>query len=58
MQCWIRISGLAQEHWRPKLLFAIANSIGTPICLDDTASKSLLTDLLVTFAQILVDMDL
>jgi hypothetical protein len=29
-QVWIRIHGLSQEYWRPKILFAIASSVGTP----------------------------
>src|SRR4051812_43341218 len=30
-QVWVRIHGLAQEYWRPKILFTIASSIGIPI---------------------------
>ena len=28
-QVSLRIYGLSQEYWRPKILFAIANSVGT-----------------------------
>jgi hypothetical protein len=28
-QVWVRIYGLAQEYWRPKILFAIASGVGT-----------------------------
>jgi len=31
-QVWLRIYDLSQEYWRPKILFAIAGSVGTPIC--------------------------
>ncbi|XP_045831198.1 uncharacterized protein LOC123922531 [Trifolium pratense] len=33
-QCWVRFLSLPQEYWRPKILFAIANSLGTPVSLD------------------------
>ncbi|MCI15936.1 pectin acetylesterase, partial [Trifolium medium] len=33
-QVWVRLYGLSQEYWRPKILFAIVSSIGTPICTD------------------------
>jgi hypothetical protein len=28
-QVWVRIYGLPQEYWRPKIFFAIASSAGT-----------------------------
>jgi len=31
---WLRIYGLSQGYWRPKILFAIASYVGTPICTD------------------------
>lgn len=31
VQCWIRIHDLPQEYWRPKILFAIARGIDTPL---------------------------
>jgi hypothetical protein len=52
-QVWVRIYGLSQEYWRPKILFAIVSSIGTPICTDAIASKSMFER---TFGQ--VDLDL
>jgi hypothetical protein len=39
-QVWVKIHGLSQEYWRPKILFAIVSSVGTPICLDVETSKS------------------
>lgn len=54
MQCWIHITGLLQEYWRPRILFAIARGIGIPLSLDDaTINKSL-----GHFARVLVDLDL
>lgn len=40
VQCWIRILGLPQEYWRPKILFAIATrGIDTPLSLDDATGN-------------------
>lgn len=44
-QVWIRILGLSQEYWRPKILFAIASGVGTPICTDNITGKSMLESL-------------
>lgn len=53
-QCWIRILGLPQEYWRPKILYSIARGIGVPLSLDDaTKNKSL-----GHFARVLVDVDI
>jgi hypothetical protein len=57
-QVWIRIHGLSQEYWRPKILFAIANSVGTPICTDSASTKPLVDRTFGHFARVLVDMDL
>lgn len=32
VQVWLRIYNLPQEYWQSKILFSIANSVGTPIC--------------------------
>ncbi|KAL2327418.1 hypothetical protein Fmac_020845 [Flemingia macrophylla] len=54
VQCWIRIYGLPQEYWRPRILFSIAKGVGAPLALDRiTAAREL-----GYFARILVDMDL
>ncbi|XP_058761000.1 uncharacterized protein LOC131634361 [Vicia villosa] len=37
---WVRFNGLAQEYWRPMILFAIASCIGTPICIDSASVKA------------------
>lgn len=58
VQCWIRISGLAQEYWRHKIIFAIASSIGSPICLDVTTSKCTFERNFGHYARVLVDIDL
>ncbi|MCI06020.1 pectin acetylesterase, partial [Trifolium medium] len=41
-QVWIRIYGLSQEYWRPKILFTIASGLGTPICTDSYTNKPML----------------
>lgn len=53
-QCWVRILGLPQEYWRPKIIFAIARGIGVPLSLDDATSNRVLGH----FARVLVDVDL
>lgn len=53
-QCWVRISGLPQEYWSPKIFFAIAAGVGTPITLDEATSKRTFRH----FGRVLVDLDL
>ena len=57
-QVWLKIYGLAQEYWGPKILFAIANSVGTPICTDAATSKPMFERTFGQYARVLVDMDL
>lgn len=57
-QVWVRLYGLSQEYWRPNIIFAIASSIGTPICLDSVTAKPMLERTFGQFARVLVDMDL
>jgi hypothetical protein len=57
-QVWVRLFGLAQEYWRPKILFAIASSVGTPICTDALAAKPMFDRTFGHFARVLVDMDI
>jgi len=57
-QVWVRIYGLSQEYWRPKILFAIASSVGTPICTDHATNKPIFEREFGHFARVLVDMDL
>lgn len=57
-QVWVRIYGLSQEYWRPKILFAIASSVGTPLCTDAVTSKPAIDRTFGHFARVLVDMDL
>lgn len=57
-QVWVRIYGLSQEYWRPKILFAIASSVGTPLCTDAVTSKPAMDRTFGHFARVLVDMDL
>lgn len=54
VQCWVRLYDLPQEFWTPKILFEIANAIGTPITLDEaTRTRSL-----GHFARILMEVDM
>lgn len=57
VQVWLRIHGLAQEYWRKKIIFAIASSVGTPICVDSVTSKPALERTFGHFARVLVDLD-
>lgn len=56
-QVWLRIYGLSQEYWRPKIIFVIANSVGTPICTDIATSKPMMGRTFGHFVRVLVDMD-
>jgi len=53
----LRIHGLPQEYWRHKIFFAIANSVGTPICSDVASYKPMVDRSFGQFARVLVDMD-
>ena len=55
---WLRIYGLYQEYWRPKILFAIASSVGFPICTDEATTKLRFDRTFGQFARVLDDMDL
>ncbi|XP_058755853.1 uncharacterized protein LOC131629071 [Vicia villosa] len=57
-QVWIRIHGLSQEYWRPRILFTIASSIGTPICIDSASTKSVFDRPFGHYVRVLVDLDL
>ncbi|XP_058771932.1 uncharacterized protein LOC131645406 [Vicia villosa] len=57
-QVWVRFFGLPQEYWRPRILFVIASSIGTPICIDSAASKSKFDRTFRQYVRVLVDMDI
>ncbi|XP_058776274.1 uncharacterized protein LOC131650588 [Vicia villosa] len=57
-QVWIRIHDLSQEYWRPRIVFAIASSIGTPICIDFASNKSAFERPFGHFVRVLVDLGL
>jgi hypothetical protein len=57
-QVWVRFYGLSQEYWRPNIIFAIASSIGTPICIDSITAKPMIDRTFGQFVRVLVDMDL
>lgn len=54
VQCWIRIYELPQKYWRPKILFEIANRVGTPISIDEPTRNKVFGH----YARVLVDIDL
>ncbi|CAL0318467.1 unnamed protein product [Lupinus luteus] len=53
-QCWVKIVGLPQEYWSPRIIFSIAGGIGTPISLDDATVNRTFGH----FARVLIDIDL
>ncbi|KAK2418107.1 hypothetical protein QL285_040346 [Trifolium repens] len=57
-QVWVRIYGLSQEYWRPKILFAIASSVGTPLCTDVVTNKPKFDRTFGHFVRVLVDLDI
>lgn len=57
-QVWVRIYGLPQEYRRSKLIFSIAISLGTPICIGSTSCKSAPDRAFGHFVRVLVDIDL
>ncbi|KAK2441919.1 hypothetical protein QL285_013152 [Trifolium repens] len=57
-QVWMRIYGLAQEYWHKTILFTIAGSLGTPICMDATTAKPMHERTFGQYACILVDIDI
>ncbi|XP_019430035.1 PREDICTED: uncharacterized protein LOC109337510 [Lupinus angustifolius] len=53
-QSWIRITGLPQEYWSPKIIFSIAGRVGIPISLYGATSNRSFGH----FAKVLVEIDL
>ena len=56
-QVWVKIYGLSQEYWRPKILFAIASIVGTSICTNSPSTKTHADRTFGQFIRVLVDMD-
>lgn len=54
-QFWIRIHGLSQEYWRPKVIFAIASSLGTPIYIDFASNRSPFDREFGHYVRVLID---
>jgi hypothetical protein len=57
-QVWVKIYGLSQEYWHKNILFTIAGSLGTPICIDSVTAKPMHERTFGQFARVLVDIDL
>ncbi|MCH93483.1 hypothetical protein A2U01_0014435, partial [Trifolium medium] len=57
-QVWVRLYGLSQEYWRQNIIFAIASSIGIPLCTDSATTKPLMERTFGQFTRVLIDMDL
>ncbi|WJX12768.1 hypothetical protein P8452_03226 [Trifolium repens] len=58
VQVWVRINGLSQEYWHKNILFTIAGSLGTPICIDSVTAKPMHEHTFGQFARVLIDIDL
>jgi hypothetical protein len=58
VQVWVKIFGLSQEYWHKNILFTIAGSLGTPICIDSVTAKPMHERTFGQFARVLVDIDL
>jgi hypothetical protein len=58
VQVWVKIFGLSQEYWHKNILFTIAGSLGTPICVDSVTAKPMHERTFGQFARVLVDIDL
>jgi hypothetical protein len=57
-QVWVKFFGLSQEYWHKNILFTIAGSLGTPICIDSVTAKPMHERTFGQFARVLVDIDL
>jgi hypothetical protein len=54
----VKIFGLSQEYWHKNILFTIAGSLGTPICIDAVTAKPMHERTFGQFARVLIDIDL
>lgn len=54
----MRIHGLSQEYCRPKILFVIASSVGTPLCTDSATIKGCFERPFGRYVSVLVDMEI
>lgn len=57
-QVMINFFGLAQEYWRPKILFAIRSIVITSIWVDQLTNKSIFDRDFRHFVRVLVDVEL
>lgn len=57
-QVWVKIYGISQEYWRPKIIFSIASNFGTPTCTYDATTRSKFDRTFGQYVRVLVDMDL
>lgn len=57
-QVWICIHGLAQEYWRPKIVFVIESSVGIPLCTDSVSNKCCFERPFGHIVRVLVNLDL
>lgn len=58
IQVWVYIIRMAQEYWRPNIIYVIVSSVNTPICLDNNTSMSLFDRSFDHCARILIYVDL
>lgn len=52
------IHGLSQKYWRPKIIFAIASTIWTPICINFAYNKTTFDRTFSCYGRVLVNLDL
>ncbi|KAK2404888.1 hypothetical protein QL285_054191 [Trifolium repens] len=57
-QLWVKFYGLSQEYWHKNIIFTIAGSLGTPICMDSVTARSMHERTFGQFARVLVDIDI
>jgi hypothetical protein len=57
-QVWVKIFGLAQEYWRPRIITAITSSLGSPIIIDAAVTKPRFERTFGQYVRVLVDIDI
>jgi polysaccharide pyruvyl transferase WcaK-like protein len=56
-QVCVKIYRLSQEYWCSKILFDIASSVGTPICIGYASINPMVDRTFGQFVRVLVEMD-
>ncbi|KAF1864526.1 hypothetical protein Lal_00021951 [Lupinus albus] len=53
-QCWVKVLGLPQEYWSPRIIFSITGGVGTPISLNEATTNRTFGH----FSKVLVEVNL